>query len=310
MAATGELPGVLVERKAGVAVVLHWRQRPEMADRSGGLGRPGSRPDGPGAAPGEDGGRAAAAGPRRQGDRRRGAVRRSRGRRVRRRRRGGPRRLRRAGPAPGRRSAPAHALRIAVRSAEEPPELVARADVQVDGPAGLATLLADLAAADYECACLSWVSSHAAGGLALARVRSSAARAFRSSGCHDERLHEAPHAVCTTSNGCTLMHACSSTSCAPASRERQSTPSRRLASGPSSATRFSPSRTGFTSSTSLQTRAGERTRVVVARVEDHRLPVAAWPNVRSPAPRRSRPRCDTRGTRAATRVTGSASRRT
>lgn len=39
-----------------------------------------------------------------------------------------------------------HAVRIAVRSAEAPPELLARSDVEVDGPAGLAKLLADLAA--------------------------------------------------------------------------------------------------------------------------------------------------------------------
>ena len=38
------------------------------------------------------------------------------------------------------------AVRIVVRSPEEPPELVARSDVRVDGPAGLAVLLAELAA--------------------------------------------------------------------------------------------------------------------------------------------------------------------
>ena len=40
----------------------------------------------------------------------------------------------------------AHAVRIGVRSAEAPPELMARADVAVDGPAGLAALLAELGA--------------------------------------------------------------------------------------------------------------------------------------------------------------------
>lgn len=38
-----------------------------------------------------------------------------------------------------------HAVRIAVRSPEEPPGLVAAADVSVDGPAGLAAALRDLA---------------------------------------------------------------------------------------------------------------------------------------------------------------------
>lgn len=38
-----------------------------------------------------------------------------------------------------------HAVRVGVRSPEEPPEVVARADVHVDGPAGLAALLDDLA---------------------------------------------------------------------------------------------------------------------------------------------------------------------
>jgi hypothetical protein len=39
------------------------------------------------------------------------------------------------------------AVRIAVGSAEAPAELLAQADVAVDGPTGLASLLADLAAA-------------------------------------------------------------------------------------------------------------------------------------------------------------------
>jgi trehalose 6-phosphate phosphatase len=39
-----------------------------------------------------------------------------------------------------------HTVRIAVRSSEAPPELVARADLALDGPAGLASALADLAA--------------------------------------------------------------------------------------------------------------------------------------------------------------------
>jgi trehalose 6-phosphate phosphatase len=39
----------------------------------------------------------------------------------------------------------ADAVRIAVRSAEEPAELVARADVHVDGPNALVALLSELA---------------------------------------------------------------------------------------------------------------------------------------------------------------------
>jgi trehalose 6-phosphate phosphatase len=145
VAATHELPGVLVERKAGVAVVVHWRRRPEMADQAAAwVARAAARtalelhpakmaaelrPPVPvdkgtvveelcaglvaAAFAGDDVGDLAAfdALDRLQGD--------------------------------GRLE---HTLRIAVRSAEEPPELDARSDVQVDGPAGLATLLADLAA--------------------------------------------------------------------------------------------------------------------------------------------------------------------
>ena len=40
-----------------------------------------------------------------------------------------------------------HAVRIGVQSSEAPPELLDRADVTVDGPAGLAALLTDLGAA-------------------------------------------------------------------------------------------------------------------------------------------------------------------
>jgi len=40
-----------------------------------------------------------------------------------------------------------HAVRVGVRSVEEPPEVVARADVHVDGPTGLAALLDALATA-------------------------------------------------------------------------------------------------------------------------------------------------------------------
>lgn len=144
-AATRELPGLRVERKAGVAVVVHWRQRPELADQAtawvaGAAARTGLeldpakmaaelRPPVPvdkgtvveelcdglvaAAFAGDDVGDLAAF--------------------------DALDRLQRDGRVQ-------HAVRIVVRSAEEPPELVARSDVQVDGPAGLAALLADLAA--------------------------------------------------------------------------------------------------------------------------------------------------------------------
>ncbi len=144
-AATRELPGVLVERKAGVALALHWRRRPEMADQAAAwaaraAARTGLelhsakmaaelRPPVPvdkgtvveelsegrvaAAYAGDDVGDLAAF----------DALERLRG----------DGRLR-------------HILRIAVRSAEAPPELLARSDVEVDGPTGLAKLLADLAA--------------------------------------------------------------------------------------------------------------------------------------------------------------------
>jgi trehalose 6-phosphate phosphatase len=143
-----ELPGLRVERKQGVAVVLHWREQPERgpeaeawaaaAARRSGLelhpakmaaelrppvpmdkGRAvaevctGAGVDGALFA-GDDAGDLAAfdALDRLRGD---GTL--------------------------------AAAVRVAVRSPEAPPDLVARADVVVDGPAGLAALLRDLGAA-------------------------------------------------------------------------------------------------------------------------------------------------------------------
>ena len=70
------------------------------------------------------------------------------------------------------------------------PSSVARADVAVDGPAGLASSLDELGADDQACACLSWVSSHAAGGFACARARSSPARAVAFVRRHHQRLVE------------------------------------------------------------------------------------------------------------------------
>lgn len=142
-AAARELPDVLVERKDGVAVVLHWRRRPELEARASAWAARAAaaaglelhparmaaelRPpvpmdkgtvveelcDGLAAAAfaGDDSGDLAAF--------------------------DSLERLQRAGRI-------GHAVRIGVASAEAPPELMARADVQVDGPPGLAALLVDL----------------------------------------------------------------------------------------------------------------------------------------------------------------------
>jgi trehalose 6-phosphate phosphatase len=146
VAAARDLPGVLVERKGGLAVALHWRQHPELeepvsewaARAASGAGlelhpakmaaelRPPVAMDkgrvveelcegqAVAAFAGDDAGDLSAFGAldRMQQD---GRL--------------------------------AHAVRIAVRSSEAPAELVARADVAVDGPRGLAELLDDLAAA-------------------------------------------------------------------------------------------------------------------------------------------------------------------
>ena len=145
VAASRELPGVLVERKDGVAVVLHWRQRPDReADAAAWAGHA-----------------AAAAGlelhPARMAAELRPPVPMDKGTVV-------------AELCAGLAAAafagddagdlPAfdaldrlqqsgglgHAVRIGVSSPEGPAELEARADVRVDGPAGLAALLTDLGA--------------------------------------------------------------------------------------------------------------------------------------------------------------------
>jgi trehalose 6-phosphate phosphatase len=144
-AAGRELSGVHVERKDGVAVVLHWRARPELgaaaeawaqrAAASSGLALHPARmavelrppvPVDKGAVV-EDlcaGLHAAAFAGDDAGDL--------------------PafdalERLEAAGRL-------GHGVRIGVSSTEGPPELLARADLRVDGPVGLATLLADLSA--------------------------------------------------------------------------------------------------------------------------------------------------------------------
>lgn len=139
------LPGLLVERKEGVAVTLHWRLAPEREEQAVALGRRLAARYGLALQPGRlalelcppvavDKGTAAAAlvagchaalvAGDDHGDE---AVFTALDRLV----------------AEGRL---AHALRVAVRSPEAPPGLLERADYQVDGPAGLAALLDHLAA--------------------------------------------------------------------------------------------------------------------------------------------------------------------
>jgi trehalose 6-phosphate phosphatase len=143
VAAGRELPGVLIERKDGVAVVLHWRRRPELEQAATGWAARAAEAEGlelhpakmaaelrppvpmdkgtvvaelcagldAAAFAGDDAGDLTAydALDRLQG----------------------------AGDL-------TDAVRIAVASDESPPELLARADVQVAGPVGLVALLADL----------------------------------------------------------------------------------------------------------------------------------------------------------------------
>ncbi|MCZ7528132.1 MAG: trehalose-phosphatase [Acidimicrobiia bacterium] len=138
------LPGVLVERKGEVAVALHWRTRPERAEEATRVGEELAGRHGLAAHPGRmvlelrppvtvDKGtaveslldgleRAAFAGDDRGDLAAFDAL----------------DRLRSAGRL-------TDALRVGVRSSEAPPELLARADVVVDGPAGLAVELAAVA---------------------------------------------------------------------------------------------------------------------------------------------------------------------
>jgi trehalose 6-phosphate phosphatase len=144
-AATSELPEVRVERKDGVAVVLHWRTRPELADRIEAWAARAARASGLEIHPAKmaielrppvpmdkgavveelcAGLEAAAFAGDDSGDLA-------------------------AFDALDRLTATArlgHAVRIGVRSSEAPAELMARADVTVEGPSGLAALLAELGA--------------------------------------------------------------------------------------------------------------------------------------------------------------------
>ncbi len=144
-AADAVLPDVFVERKGTVAVTLHWRMRPEVgADAEAWAAR-----------------QADALGltryPTRMAVELRPPVPVDKGRGVERLARG-TRRALFAGDDHGDLSgfdaldrlvadgSLASAVRIAVRSSEEPPELVARADVHVDGPDALVALLSALVA--------------------------------------------------------------------------------------------------------------------------------------------------------------------
>ncbi|HKA93986.1 MAG TPA: trehalose-phosphatase [Acidimicrobiia bacterium] len=141
-----ELPGLLVERKAGVAVTVHWRTAPEReldaidvvdrVARAHGLAvyttkmarelRPPVPADkGTAVEVLVDGSTGACFAGDDRGDLDAFAA---------------LERLARAGRLE-------HAVRIAVGSAEAPAELLAHADLSVDGPAGLVALLSDLAAA-------------------------------------------------------------------------------------------------------------------------------------------------------------------
>ena len=141
-AAEAELTGLRVERKQGVAVVLHWREQPDRGAEAGAWAAAAAARSGLDVHPakmavelrppvpmdkglavealcagrsaavfaGDDAGDLAAFDA-----------------------------LDRLGAAPS-----FHAVRIGVRSAEAPAELVGRADVVVDGPSGLAALLGEL----------------------------------------------------------------------------------------------------------------------------------------------------------------------
>ncbi len=144
IAAEAELPGVFVERKGAVAVTLHWRMQPaagagaaEWAERRAeehGLMRYPTR-------------MAVELRPPVPVDKGRGVERLA----------AGARHALFAGDDHGDLSgfdaldrliadgSLQDAVRIAVRSDEEPPELIARADVHVDGPRALVALLAELA---------------------------------------------------------------------------------------------------------------------------------------------------------------------
>ena len=145
VAAEQELPGLRIERKQGVAVVLHWREQPERGPETEAWASAAARRSG------------LARHPARMAVELRPPIPMDKGRAV-------------AEVCAGVDTAAfagddagdlaafdaldrlhaegslAAAVRVAVRSDEAPADLVARADVMVDGPAGLAVLFAELGA--------------------------------------------------------------------------------------------------------------------------------------------------------------------
>jgi hypothetical protein len=156
--------------------------------------------------------------------------------------------------------------RIAVVDAESATEVAAQADLVVEGPAGAVALLEQLVRRPQSAA----ERVRRGGELVVQPVRGGApqhqgpqagpARARRSAGSIESARWRVS-AVPATSKGLTPNAASDSSSQAPASRERTSTPSAPLSSEPSLATRLRPSRTGLTSRTSeMVSAASERGR--------------------------------------------------
>jgi trehalose 6-phosphate phosphatase len=144
-AAERDLPGLRVERKQGVAVVLHWREQPEREPEAAAWASAAARRSG------------LAQHPAKMAVELRPPVPMDKGRAVTE-VCAGAEAAAFAGDDAGDLAAfdaldrlnldgtLRAAVRVAVRSDEAPPDLLARADVVVDGPAGLAALLAELGA--------------------------------------------------------------------------------------------------------------------------------------------------------------------
>jgi trehalose 6-phosphate phosphatase len=142
--AEGRLPGLLVERKGTIAVALHWRQRPDLEAAATDLGRRLAAAHGLRLEPG------------RQTLELRAPLDIDKGTATEQLAAGASAALF-VGDDRGDLAAfdtlarlvddgrLAHALRVAVRSSETPPELLARADLAVDGPHGAVDLLHRLA---------------------------------------------------------------------------------------------------------------------------------------------------------------------
>ena len=128
-------------------------------------------------------------------------------------------------------------------SEEAPPELPGAVDLMVDGPAGLVALLDPRGRRGRLARSTVCARSRVCGG---AGDRGPLVERHRRARCRARPRT----ARCRT--GCTAIAAALSSSYAPASGERHSTPSRRLHAGPSFATRLRPSRSGFTNNTSYR----------------------------------------------------------